>query len=79
MGGQGLLLLIGLKILIIMISHQNIVILGAQDLLILMRSKMFEEVDQAAKHCSFILIFCILVIFIRKLIPSASAEFEHSK
>ena len=39
MGGQGLLLLIGLKILIIMTSLQNIVILGAQGLLMLMESK----------------------------------------
>ena len=38
MGGQGLLLLIGLKILIIMTSLQNIVILGAQGLLMLMGS-----------------------------------------
>ena len=33
MGGQGLVLLIGLKIMIIMTSLQNIVILGAQGLL----------------------------------------------
>ena len=39
MGGQGLLLLIGLKILIIMTSLQNIVILGVQGLLMLMGSK----------------------------------------
>ena len=35
MGGQGLLLLIGLKILIIMTSLQNIVISGAQGLLMM--------------------------------------------
>ena len=38
MGGQGLLLLIGLKILIIMTSLQNIVIEGAQGLLMLIAS-----------------------------------------
>ena len=52
MGGQGLLLLIGLKLLIIMTSLQNIVILCAQAL----RSpdvdgiKIFDKDDQAAKH-----------------------------
>ena len=39
MGGQGILLLIGLKLLIIMTSLQNIIILGAQGLLMLMGSK----------------------------------------
>ena len=56
MGGQSLLLLIGLKILIIMTSLQNIVILGAQGLLI-DEIKIFNKDDQAAKHCSFILMF----------------------
>ena len=46
MGSQGLLLLIGLKILIIMTSLQNIVISGAQGLLMLIGSKD----DQATKH-----------------------------
>ena len=39
MGGQGLLLLIALKILIIMTSLQNIAISGALGLLMLMGSK----------------------------------------
>ena len=47
MGGQGLLLLIGLKFLIIMTSLQNIVILGVQGLL---KLKIFDKDDQAAKH-----------------------------
>ena len=46
MGGQDLLLLIGLKILIIMISLQNIVISGAQ-------VSWDQNYDQAAKHCWF--------------------------
>ena len=39
MGGQGLLLLIGLKVLVMMTSLQNIVISGAQGLLMLMESE----------------------------------------
>ena len=46
MGGQGLLLLIGLKILIIMTSPQNIVILGAQGLLMLMGSKFLIKMTR---------------------------------
>ena len=52
MGGQGLLLLIGIKILIIMTSLQNIVILGAQGLLILMGSKfLIKMTRQQSKGC----------------------------
>ena len=39
MGGQCLLVLIGLKVLVMMTSLQNIVISGAQGLLMLMESK----------------------------------------
>ena len=46
MGGQGLLLLIGLKLLIIMISLQNIVISGAQGLLMLMGSKFLIKITR---------------------------------
>ena len=49
MGGQGLLLLIGLKLLIITTSLQNIVISGAD----VDGIKIFDKDDQAAKHCSF--------------------------
>ena len=45
MGSQGLLLFIGLKVLIIMTSLQNIVILGAQGLI-----DGIDKDDQAAKH-----------------------------
>ena len=46
MGGQaeGLLVLIGLKLLIIMTSLQNIVILDAQGLLMLMGSKFLIKI-----------------------------------
>ena len=46
MGGQGLLLLIGLKLLIIMTSLQNIVISGAQGLLTLMGSKFLIKMTR---------------------------------
>ena len=49
MGGQGLLLLIGIKILIIMTSLQNIVILGAQGLLMLMGSKPLIKMTRPQK------------------------------
>ena len=59
---QGVLILIGLKVLVMMTSLQNIVISGAQGLLMLMGSKflikmtrpqnivIFDKDDQAAKH-----------------------------
>ena len=47
MGGQGLLLLIGLKLLIIMTSLQNIVISGAQGLLMLMGSKFLIKMTRS--------------------------------
>ena len=53
MGGQGLLLLIGLKLLIIMTSLQNIVILCAKRSPDVDGIKIFDQDDQAAKHYSF--------------------------
>ena len=61
LGSQDLLLLIGLKN---MTSLQNIVISGAQGLLMLMGSKFFKD-DQAAKHLDERTMFCSLVIFIK--------------
>ena len=46
MGGQGLLLLIGLKLLIIMTSLQNIVFSGAQGFLMLMGSKFLIKMTR---------------------------------
>ena len=52
MGGQCLLVLIGLKVLIMMNSVQNIVISGAQGLdPDVDRIKIFDKDNQAAKHC----------------------------
>ena len=39
--------------------------------------KIFDKDDQATKHCSFILMFCGLVILI--LIPLTSGGLEHLK
>ena len=47
MGDQGLLLLIGFKILIIMTSLQNIVISGDQGLLMLMGSKFLIKMTRS--------------------------------
>ena len=55
MDGQGLLLLIGIKVLIMVTSLQNIVISGAQGLLMLMGSKFLIENYQAENNCSFYL------------------------
>ena len=70
MGDRGLLHLIGLKMWIILTSLHNIVILGAQGLLMLHFDgiNIFDKDDLAA--CSFILMFCGLVVFIKILIPS---------
>ena len=43
MGGQGLLLLVGIEVLVMMTSLQNIVTLGAQVLLMLVKSKFLIE------------------------------------
>ena len=56
MGGQGLLLLIHLKILVMMTSLQNTVIVGAQGLLMSMGSKVLIKMTNLhAVHCSFYL------------------------
>ena len=52
MGSQGLLVLIGLKVLVMMTLLQNI---GAQGLLMLIGIKIFDKDDQAADHCTFYL------------------------
>ena len=55
-----------LKVLIMMISLQNIVILDAQCLLMLMGSKFLIKMTmQATKYCSFCLMFSGLIIFIK--------------
>ena len=46
MGGQGLLVFIGLKVLVMMTSLQNIVISGAQGLLMLMGSKFLVKMTR---------------------------------
>ena len=50
MSSQGVLLLIGLKILIIMTSLQNIVISGAQGLLMLMGSQFLTKMKTLLFH-----------------------------
>ena len=60
MSGQSLLLLIGLNVLIIMTSLQNIAISSDQGLLMLMESK-FDKGDQVAKHKDERTILCSLV------------------
>ena len=47
MGGQCLLVLIGLKVLVMMNSLHNIVISGAD----VDGIKIFDKDDQATKHC----------------------------
>ena len=65
MGGQGLLLLIHLKILIIMTSLQNTVTAGAQGLLMWMGSKVLIKMTRLQYIVLFISVFCGLVIFIK--------------
>ena len=69
MGGQGLLLLIGLKLLIIMTSLQNIVILCAQGLLMLMGSKFLIKMTRPQNIVLYRIMFCGLVIFIKNFDP----------
>ena len=68
MGSQGLLLLIGLKS-----DHHDLIAkhcyfgcLRSPDV---DEIKIFDKDDQATKHCSFILMFCGLVIFIKNFDP----------
>ena len=73
MGSQGLLLLIGLKLLIIMTSLQNIVILGAQGILMLMRSKFLIKMTRLQNiFLPEITIFCSEVMMIRSFNPIKS-------
>ena len=69
MGGQGLLLFIGSKVLIIMTSLENIDILDAQGLLMLMGSKFLIKMTRPQNIVLFILMFCGLVIFIKNFDP----------
>ena len=56
MGGQRLLILIGLNVLVMIYSLQNIVISGAQGLGApdFDGIKFFDKDDQAAKHMQFL-------------------------
>ena len=69
MSGRCLLVLIGLKLLVMMNSLQNIVISGAQSLLMLMESKFFDKDDQATKHYDIRTMFCGLVIYFKSFDP----------
>ena len=67
MSSQCLLVLIGLKVLVMMNSLQ-IVISGAQGLLMLMGSKFLIKMTRP-QNTVFILMFCGLVIFIKNFDP----------
>ena len=79
MGGQGLLLLIRLKILIIMMSLQNIFILGDRGFLMLMGSKFLIKMTRLQnikrkEQC------CVAWSSLSKnLISSTSGDLEHPK
>ena len=66
---QGLLVLIGLKVLVMMTSLQNIVISGAQGLLMLMGSKFLIKMTRPQNIVLLLLMFCGLVIFIKNFDP----------
>ena len=66
MDGQGLLVLIGLKVLVMLTSLQNIVISVLKGLLML---KIFDKDNQAANIKIKRTMFCGLVIFIKKFEP----------
>ena len=66
---QGLLVLIGLKVLVMMTSLQNIVISGAQGLLMLMGSKFLIKMTRPQNIKSKRTMFCGLVIFIKNFDP----------
>ena len=63
---QGLLVLIGLKVLVMVTSLQNIVISGAQGLLMLMGSKFLIKMTRPQNIKNN---FCGLVIFIKNFDP----------
>ena len=65
MGGQGLLLLIHLKIMVIITSLQNTVIAGTQGLLMSMGSKVLIKMTRLLYIVLFISMFCGLVIVIK--------------
>ena len=57
------------KVLVMMTSLPNIVILGAQGLLMLMGSKFLLKITRLQNIVPFILMFCGLVIFIKNFDP----------
>ena len=79
MGGQGLLILIGLKILIMMISLQNIVISDVQGLLMLMRSNSLIKMTRPQIIKIKRTMFCGLTSLSKILIPSISGGLEYLK
>ena len=68
----------GFEVLVMMNSLQNIVISGAQGLLMLMGSKCLIKMTRP-ENIVFYLNVCGLVIFIKILIPSTSGSLEHVK
>ena len=66
MDSQGLLVLIGLKVLVMMTSLQNVIISGAQGLLMLIGSKCLTRLQNIKKKR---IMFCSLVIFIKNFDP----------
>ena len=69
MGGQSLLVLIGLKVLVMMTLLQNIVISGAQGLLMLTGSKFLIKMTRPQNVKIKGTMFCCLVIFIKIFYP----------
>ena len=66
---QGLLILIGLKVLVMMTSLQNIVISGAQGLLMLTGLLFLKKMTRPQNIKSKRTMFCGLVIFIKNFDP----------
>ena len=79
MGGQGLLLFIGLKFLIIMTSLQNIVISVAQGLLMLMGSKFLIKMTRLQNIVLYSQCFAAWSSLSKILIPLTSGDLEHPK
>ena len=71
--------MIGLKVFGMMNSLQNIVISGAQGLLMLMGLKIFDKDDQAAKHYNKNSVLRPGHLYQKFLIPSTSGGLEHLK
>ena len=76
---QGLLVLIGLKVLVMMTSLQNVVISGAQGLLMLMGSKTLIKMTRPQNIKNKRTMFCGLVSLSKILIPSTSGGLKHLK